>query len=143
MLLIHYNTSDAQGIVISDTLPAGMRYVSGSVTSPSGSCTANGQKVTCTMGQIFANDSYNANIEVKAPSTEGVITNTASVTADQLDTNTSNDKSAVTTTVSKDASTAPADSSGGAPAGSSSGGSLPLELLLLALPFFLRKKLSI
>jgi uncharacterized repeat protein (TIGR01451 family) len=128
--------SDAQNVVVVDTLPAGTSFVSGTVNSPTGSCSASGQVVTCTMGQVLAGDGYNAAIKVTAPATEGLITNTVTVSSDQIDTNTTNDTDTETTTVNSSGTTPtnPATPSTGG------GGSLPLEfLLLLILPALLRR----
>jgi len=130
--------SDAQNVVVVDTLPAGTSFVSGTVNSPTGSCSANGQVVTCTMGQMLANDGYNAVIKVTAPATAGTITNTVTVSADQLDTNTTNDTDTETTTISGGGTTPTNPTT---PSTGSGGGSLPLELIvLLLLPALLRRR---
>ncbi len=130
--------SDAQNVVVTDTLPAGTSYISGTVNSASGSCSASGQKVTCSMGKFAVNDGYNAIIQVKAPTAEGTITNTASVTADQLDTKTTDNSDSVTTTIKKGGSTLPPVTGGGT--GGSGGGSMPLSLFVLLLPALLRRR---
>lgn len=131
--------SDAQSVVVVDTLPAGTSFVSGTVNSPTGSCSASGQVVTCTMGQVLAGDGYNAAIKVTAPATEGLITNTVTVSADQLDTNTVNDTDTETTTVSSNGTTTPTTPT--TPSTGGGGGSLPLELIaLLILPALLRRR---
>ncbi len=89
------------------------------------------------MGQIFAEDGYNAIIQVKAPATEGKITNTASVTSDQLDTKTANNTDSADATIKKGGSALPPVKDGG-----SGGGSLPLGLLVLLIPTLLRRRFS-
>jgi len=132
--------TDAQNVVITDTLPAGASFVSGSVNSSTGSCSANGQTVTCTMGEVLSSEAYNAAIKVKAPTTEGQITNTATVTSDQLDKNIANKTDTETTNInSGDTSTPSTPSSDDE---SSGGGSMPLEFLLMLVPLFLRRKRS-
>ncbi len=131
------NGSDAQNIVITDTLPASTSFISGSVNSNTGSCSANGQTVTCTMGHVLAGDGYNAVIKVRAPSSATRITNNASVTADQLDTKTDNNSDSETTAIGASGSgtstpTTPSTENSG-------GGSLPLSIILLSLlPALLR-----
>ncbi len=132
--------SDAYNVVATDTLPAGTSYISGTVNSASGSCSASDQKVTCSMGKFAVDDGYNAIIQVKAPTAEGTITNTASVTADQLDSKTTDNSDSVTTTIKKGGSTLPPVTGGGT--GGSGGGSMPLSLFVLLLPALLRRRLK-
>lgn len=131
--------SDAYNVVATDTLPAGTTFMSGTNNNTTDPCTASGQTVTCKLGNIFNNDGYNAIIQVKAPATEGSITNNASVSADQLDTKTTNNADSVTTTIKKGGSTLPPVTGGGT-SGGSGGGSMPLALLLMLVPALLRRK---
>lgn len=134
--------SDAQNVIITDALPAGTSFISGTVNSPSGGCTASGLTVKCNLGSIFVNDGYNAVIEVRAPSIATTITNTASVKADQLDSNTTNSTDQATTTITENGSTGEGSTGGGTSGGSSSsgGGSLPVGVLVLLLPALLRRR---
>ena len=86
------------------------------------------------MGQIKVDGSYNAIIQVKAPVNEGIITNTASVTSDQLDTETINNTDSADATIKEGGSALPPVDDG-----ASGGGSLPLNLLVLLIPALLRR----
>ena len=78
--------SDATNVVVSDTLPGGVTFVSttGCVEDPNG-------VPTCSLGNIAAGGSAQYTISVTAPGTGGTITNVASVTADTADPNPDND----------------------------------------------------
>lgn len=135
LAITNENGSDAHNVVITDTLPTGTSFLSGSVNSNTGSCSANGQIVTCTMGTVTSGSGYNAVIKVKAPNSKATITNTATVFSDQLDTRTNNNTDTETTTIGSGGTTTTPGKE------KSSGGSLPLGLLLmLLLPAFLRNK---
>jgi len=137
LAITNENGSDAQNIVITDTLPAGTSFISGSVNSNTGSCSASGQTVTCTMGQVLAGDGNNAVIKVRAPSSATRITNNASVTADQLDTKTDNNSDSETTTIGAGGSGTSTTTTSSTESGG--GGSLPLSIILLSLiPVILR-----
>jgi len=127
--------ADAQNVVITDTLPAGVAYVSGSVNIPGGACSESAGIVTCTLGNLATTGAINTLIEVTAPSSEGSITNTASVTADQLDTTLGNNSDSEDTTVSTSGSSGatPAPTPTTSSSSSGGGGSAdPLSLLLMA-----------
>ncbi len=135
--------SDAQNVIITDALPAGTSFISGTVNSPAGGCTASGLTVKCNLGSIFVNDGYNAVIKVRAPSIATTITNTASVKADQLDSNTTNSTDQATTTITDGGSTGGGGSAGGGTSGGSSssgGGSLPVGVLVMLLPALLLRR---
>lgn len=87
----------------------------------------------------------NAFIEVTAPSSEGTITNTAGVSADQRDTAAGNDRDDEDTTVSQSGGSVPAPMTTPTPDSGSSGGggSLdPLSLLLMAALLLLLQRRS-
>lgn len=146
--------SDAQNVVITDTLPSGASFISGAVNSNTGFCSANGQIVTCTMGQIFEGDGFSATIKVRAPATVGQIVNAATVTSDQLDTNTVNNTDSEVTNIGTGSApvittptptttpvtTPPVTQSND----NGSGGSMPMGVLMLMLTsmLFRRKKAS-
>ncbi len=139
LAITNENGSDAQNVVITDTLPVGTSFVSGSVNSNTGSCSASGQTVSCTMGQVLAGDGYNAVIKVNAPITEGQITNTATVTSDQLDTNTANNTDNETTNIGPGGTTAPTTPTTTIDSGSG-GGSMPLSFLVAILSLFVCRR---
>jgi uncharacterized repeat protein (TIGR01451 family) len=87
----------AVNLTVTDTLPAGVTYVS---ASGSGwTCSLSGNIVTCTSNSLAANASSSITINVIAPSQPGTITNTATVSATTNDPNASNNTGSVTTTI--------------------------------------------
>jgi len=85
---------NATGISVTDTLPAGVTFVS------SGDCTASGQDLTCGVGALASGASKTLTVTVKAASNvTGNVVNTAKVKGDQPDPNPDNDTSTVTTPV--------------------------------------------
>ncbi|MES9970239.1 MAG: beta-propeller fold lactonase family protein [Candidatus Thiodiazotropha sp.] len=120
--------ADAQNLVITDSLPTGVSYVDSSVNVPGGSCSESGGTVTCTLDSLVVSAAANATIEVTAPANEGTITNTASVSADQMDTVATNDSDSEETLVGESTdSSDDSDSSGGG------GGTDPLSLLVIGM----------
>jgi uncharacterized repeat protein (TIGR01451 family) len=89
--------SDATGVVISDTLPAGATF-NDALSSPA--CDAAGSIVTCNLGVVAAGDSSQAVVKVTVnTTTPGTITNRARVIAGTLDPNTGNNLATASTTV--------------------------------------------
>ena len=88
----------ATGVVLTDALPSGVTFQSASTTH--GTCSHSGGTVTCPLGDIDTGGTATVSIVV-TPSTEGTLTNTASVSssAPEADTDVSNDQDTVTTTV--------------------------------------------
>jgi len=80
--------SGATGVVLTDTLPAGVTYVS--ANSSQGGCSQLSGVVTCNLGSLSSGAVASASIVV-SPITTGPITNTASVTANETDPNSAND----------------------------------------------------
>ena len=91
--------SDAQNVVVTDSLPAGVNYVSSSVKVAGASCSETGGTVTCNLGNLTTTSAIIATLEVTAPSNSGDITNAANVNADQLDTDPGNDSDSESTTI--------------------------------------------
>ncbi|HEY6804871.1 MAG TPA: SBBP repeat-containing protein [Pyrinomonadaceae bacterium] len=89
--------SAASGVVVSDSLPSGLTFASASQSQ--GSCSFNNPVVTCQLGNIASGGSAVVTVNV-IPTTVGSINNTASVTANELDTNTANNSGSQSTTVS-------------------------------------------
>lgn len=95
--------SPATGVMVTDTLPAGVTFVS--ATSSQGSCSGT-STVTCNLGTLAKGASATVTIIV-TPTTAGMLTNAASVTGAETDPNTGNNTITVLTTVNKaDTSTA-------------------------------------
>jgi uncharacterized repeat protein (TIGR01451 family)/CSLREA domain-containing protein len=75
---------DAHSVVVTDTLPVGVTYVS---TNPT--CSQSGYVLTCPLGTVSAGNTTTITINVTADKT-AQLTNTASVQAAEADPNTSN-----------------------------------------------------
>jgi uncharacterized repeat protein (TIGR01451 family) len=91
--------SDAQNVVVTDTLPAGVTFVStnGCAEDPNG-------VPTCGLGNIAAGGSAQYTITVTVDSsTTGTITNSATVASDTTDLNGGNDTATEQTTVNTEA----------------------------------------
>jgi uncharacterized repeat protein (TIGR01451 family) len=83
-------------VIVTDTLPATVIFVS--VASSQGTSTYVGGTVSCGLGSLTSNAMAIVQIVV-IPTEAGVITNTATVSADQSDPNQANNTAAVTTAV--------------------------------------------
>jgi len=70
--------ADATGVTLTDTLPAGVTFVS--ATPSQGSCTHSGGTVTCPLGTLANGAMASVTITV-TPTATGILTNTASVTS--------------------------------------------------------------
>jgi uncharacterized repeat protein (TIGR01451 family) len=82
--IINNGPSDATGVTVTDQLPAGVQFVE-ATTSQGSYLHANGT-VTIDLGNLASGASATVNIVVHVdPSTRGTITNTASVTGTELD----------------------------------------------------------
>jgi uncharacterized repeat protein (TIGR01451 family) len=93
--------SNSTNVVLTDTLPANV--VLGVITGPNAaSCNQVGTTLTCLPGNLANGASISYNITVHVPSAgvgSATMTNTASVTSDQLDPNTANNTASVTTNI--------------------------------------------
>ncbi len=89
----NYGPSTATGVTVSDVLPAALTFSGGSA-----GCSATGQTVVCTLGDLAAGNSASATIQADvSAAVTGTIVNTATVSAAEFDENTGNN---VTSTVS-------------------------------------------
>lgn len=79
--------SEATGVTLTDTLPAGVSLTS--ITPGQGSCAPSADKITCTLGNLPAGKEVTVALTV-TPSAPEAITNTASVTASETDPNSAN-----------------------------------------------------
>src|SRR6476661_4333281 len=93
------STGPATNTVVTDTLPAGVDFVS----ATGGTCQRSGDTVTCDLGQVDAGTTATVTIVVKTKR-DGTLTNTASVTSPE-DIVLSNNSATATTTVNKAAKT--------------------------------------
>jgi uncharacterized repeat protein (TIGR01451 family) len=87
--------SNATVVTMTDTLPAGVNFVS--ATPSQGSCTGT-STVVCNLGSLPASANATVTLVVK-PTAAGTITNTASVTATETDPTSANDSDTEQTTV--------------------------------------------
>ncbi|MGD9118654.1 MAG: choice-of-anchor D domain-containing protein [Dehalococcoidia bacterium] len=88
---------EATGITVTDTLPAGTAYQSSAASD--GSAGHAGGVVTWTIPSLSSGASATLTIVVTAPSEAGIITNNASVTGNEADTNPGNNSVSLNTTV--------------------------------------------
>lgn len=90
--------ANATDVTVTDTLPSVMTYLSSTTTQ--GSCSEAGGTVTCLLGTVaYPSTAVTISILV-LPGTPGVVSNTATVTADQTDPNLTNNTSTQTETIS-------------------------------------------
>src|SRR5262249_48129497 len=86
--------SDATGVVVSDTLPTGVAFVSASA-----GCVNSSGTVTCTVGALANGANAASSIVATAPSATGSITNTPSVSGSPAAPSTANNSASESTTV--------------------------------------------
>lgn len=89
--------ADASNVVVTDTLPSQVTFVS--ATPAQGSCSESSGTVTCNLGTVTDGASVAISIVVTAPSSGQTITNTASITATEPDGVPSNNSTSLDTTV--------------------------------------------
>src|SRR5438309_539431 len=90
--------SDATGVAVSDTLPAGVGFVS--ATSSQGTCTNASGTVTCDVGSLANAASATITINATAPATAGAISNTATLSGNETDLNSADNSASASTDVS-------------------------------------------
>ena len=89
--------SAASNVTLTDSLPAALTY--SSATPSQGTCSFSAPTVTCNLGTLSSAATATVVLAV-VPNTTGMITNTASVTATESDSNTANNSASETTKVS-------------------------------------------
>ena len=87
---------DATGVTVTDTLPAGVTFVS--ATPSQGTCNQVGGIVTCDLGTLNSGAAATITIVV-IPNTPGTLTNTATAVANESDPDTENNTATAETTV--------------------------------------------
>jgi uncharacterized repeat protein (TIGR01451 family) len=97
ILVTNAGPSPATSSTLTDTLPAGVTFVSAS--SGQGSCSQSGGVVTCNLGSIPSGASVTATVAVTAGLLPGTLNNTASVKATEADPNLANNTATATTNV--------------------------------------------
>jgi len=95
LVVTNNGPSDASNVQVVDTLPAGVTFVSAST-----GCTEAAGVVTCDVGDLASGDSATITIQVTAPTTLGMITNSAEVSADEYDPDMDNNTATVDVNVS-------------------------------------------
>ena len=92
---INNGPSTATGVVITDTLPAGITFI-----SVSSGCSETGGAVTCTMGSLASGGSMQYRVVVAVPAAlTGTLTNQAGINGNETDPNPANNTAVVTTTI--------------------------------------------
>ena len=98
LLVTNLGPSDATGVTVVDTLPAGVTYVS--ATSSQGTVNASGGTLTATLGNLALGAQATITIAVDvAPSARGTLVNTASVSGSETETNLTNNEDQVSTQI--------------------------------------------
>lgn len=88
--------ADASNVTVVDALPSALQFVS--VTTTAGTCSQASNIVTCLIGTLTNSSTATVNIVV-TPLSSTVITNTATVTADQDDSTPNNNSSTISTLI--------------------------------------------
>ncbi len=103
LVVANAGPSNAASLTVTDTLPAGVTFVSASGTG--WSCTNSGNvSVTCTRAALGTGTTApTINVVVTAPAAAGTLSNTAAVSSTTSDPNSSNNSSSATTTVTASA----------------------------------------
>ncbi len=91
--------SDSEGVVVTDTLPVGLRFLSASSTA--GGCSAIGNTIICELGTIPAGSGASITIlaQVSAFALLGPLGNSASVSSDTSDRNLADNEASATLSV--------------------------------------------
>jgi uncharacterized repeat protein (TIGR01451 family) len=98
----NHGPSDATGVVVTDILPPGVTFRSSSPGTPT--CSQAGDSVTCNLGNLANDDNTQVTIHAKVnSSTQGALTNSASVTGNESDPNGDNNSATEDTTVNTEA----------------------------------------
>ncbi len=132
LLVTNNGDDDATNVTVTDTLPTGVSYL-----SDDGDCSVSGQVVNCNLGTVGkGGGTAQVTIQVRADAA-GSVTNTAVVSAEEIDANGADNSDSEQTTIQKQPSGG--DDNGG---GGGGGGSLSIWLLLclLAAGVTLRRK---
>ncbi len=98
--------SDAQNVVISDTLPVGVTYDSHSITAGSATCSASGAAFSCTTPTLADQGTITVEVTVtidEALANNTTLTNKADVKSDTLDPTSTNDGDTADTLATKSA----------------------------------------
>lgn len=100
IIATNHGPKPATNVTVVDTLPAGVAFVSATATQ--GNCNGSGP-VTCNLGSLDVDSSAIVTIVI-TPSAAGQITNTATVSANETDSDTTNNTAAIATVIQPAAS---------------------------------------
>jgi uncharacterized repeat protein (TIGR01451 family) len=89
-------SATATNVIVTDALPNSMSFAS---STPSGICSVSGDKITCNLGTLEAGASSTVLIHANAGNFAGFFTNSATVSADNPDSNSSNNSTSVVTEI--------------------------------------------
>ncbi len=95
--LFNNGPGEATGVRLTDTLPVSVTFVS---VEPSPNCNESALTVVCDVGDLASNTDTMITIVVTAPITEGAFSNEATASANEVDSNVSNNTDTAFTTVS-------------------------------------------
>ena len=93
----NFGTQDATNVVVTDLIPEGVDFLRAS-SARGGSCNLSGDEVICNIGDL-ANGEVDTVTIVVRPTSEGILTNTATVTATEDDPVSENNSASAKTTV--------------------------------------------
>ncbi len=94
LTVTNHGPGNSSGYAVNDVIPAGVT----NVTSPTGGCRITGNTVQCSEGALANGASFTITLLGTAPATNGTcFTNTATVTGNEVDSNTANNSSSVQT----------------------------------------------
>ena len=99
----NFGTQDATNVVLTNNIPANVDFLR-ATSAKSGGCSLSGSEVSCNIGDLANGETDTVSIVVRT-TTEGILTNTASVTATEDDPLTENNSALAKTTVSWNIST--------------------------------------
>ena len=88
LLVENLGPNNAEGVMVSDTLPSSVNFQS--ATPGQGSCSLDGRVVNCDLGFLAAGDQTSIQITVTTGDSEGTINNAAAVRGDPFDPNPGN-----------------------------------------------------